>query len=441
MYTLMKAKTIDQTLTLEHTPVVVSGGLHASFVEFEFCEKWDGFVVTAVFWKNKQNAYHVMLDEANRCEIPREITDDAGTFYFGIFGVNADGVQRTTEAVLYTVKQGAITTDTKPSDPTPDIYTQIMTEFLSFEKEIRAAQEAFQSGMAQAWADYQTSLTQQQTAFEENLTQQQTAYEQSMNAQWETFKEGGDFVMKDDYAQDMAGKAEKDHVHSAEDITSGVLPPERGGTGASSLPELCSSMGSATAPYLAIVGNINLDMLNAALGQNNLEYVHGLGQAFHMYSRFKGETVSTQELKTCDNWEEIDANEAAKSEILESPLLFQFIGNRDYFIPIRKIAADMSHTSTNTPLTTKTLTVTITEDMLSGAAKLICSAAYKSMGGESHLTLNGVQIYGVSSGSTERSAIFLLDLASCGITSPGEYTLVATTRYATAYVKALIFHI
>lgn len=309
MNTTIRVKCIDQVLTLEHTPVVASGGLNEDFIEFEFCGKWDGFVLTAVFWKNEKDAYHVLLDEANCCQVPPEVTADEGLVYFGVFGVNAEGVQRTSNVLTYHIEKGAITTGTKPSEPTPDIYTQIMQEFQRFETEITQQQTAFEGSMGEAWAAFQTQLSQQQTAFEEALTQQQNDYETNMNQQWSDFKTGGDFVLKTDYEKDMPNKADKEHTHSADDITSGVLPVERGGTGVQSLDKLSGALGVATAPYLALVGNANADMVDAALGKNNEDRVKSVGLALAMYARFKDPTIDIAtefpELIKCDTLSEI----------------------------------------------------------------------------------------------------------------------------------------
>lgn len=128
MGTIIRVRCTDQVLTYENTPVIASGGRVEDFVAFEFCSKWDGFVRTAVFWRSEDNAYHVLLDDDNTCEIPHEVLEQDGTLYFGVFGVNSAGRQRTTEVLTYRIVRGTITEGTKPTDPTPDIYTQLMAK-------------------------------------------------------------------------------------------------------------------------------------------------------------------------------------------------------------------------------------------------------------------------------------------------------------------------
>lgn len=210
MSTIIKVRCTDQVLTFENTPVIASGGLEEDFVSFAFCSKWDGLVKTAVFWRSEEEVYHVLLDEADSCPIPREVLAVEGVIYFGVFGVNEAGKQRTSEVLRYNIAKGAITEGTKPTDPTPDIYTQILGEFLRYENEINATLDDF----ARSWAEYQAAMTQAQTdheeavarrqqEYEEALTKRQEDYETGMTQTWEQFKTGGDFVLKVDYEKDQ----------------------------------------------------------------------------------------------------------------------------------------------------------------------------------------------------------------------------------------------
>lgn len=132
----IKVVCIDQTLAFNNTPVITSGGLNEDFVSFTFCALWSGFTRTAVFWRNEKEVYHQTLDAEDRCQIPPEVTGEDGVIYFGVFGVNAKGVQRTSEVLNYRIHKGAITTGTKPSNPTPDIYTQILARCQDVKDEV-----------------------------------------------------------------------------------------------------------------------------------------------------------------------------------------------------------------------------------------------------------------------------------------------------------------
>lgn len=150
MSTNIKMRCIDQVLAFESTPVIASGGLEEDTLQVSFCSKWDGLAKTAVFWLTEDEAYHVTLDLNDSCVIPREVLADEGVFYFGIFGVSESGRQRTTEAVRYTIAKGAITAGTKPSDPTPDVYTQLLAKYA--ETQAIAQQAVAEAGASAAAA-------------------------------------------------------------------------------------------------------------------------------------------------------------------------------------------------------------------------------------------------------------------------------------------------
>lgn len=189
--TVIKVKCVDQTLVFASTPLVASGGINEDFMQFTFCSKWDDLEKTAVFWRSEADVYHVLLDEENSVQVPPEVTADAGVIYFGVFGVNVEGKQRTSEVLTYTIEQGTITTGTKPSDPTPDIYTQLLAkygEMRDIAAETRAAEAAFEQKMTQDQAafeqevaadheEHRQEVAQAQQAFEQQMTQDQAEYE------------------------------------------------------------------------------------------------------------------------------------------------------------------------------------------------------------------------------------------------------------------------
>ena len=132
---VIKVNCIDQALAFENTPVIASGGLE-DYVSFTFCERWEDYTRTAVFWRNEADAYHVVMGRENICQLPPEVTGDEGIVYFGVFGVDGDGKQRTSNVLTYRIEKGAITVASAPSDPTPDIYTQLLAMERAFETHI-----------------------------------------------------------------------------------------------------------------------------------------------------------------------------------------------------------------------------------------------------------------------------------------------------------------
>lgn len=117
----------DQVLAIINSPVIASGGVNENHIQFNFCSLWDGFAKTAVFYRNKEKVYYSLVDENNTCVVPKEVTETDGKMYFGVFGAS-DDIVRTSEILVYTIKEGAITSDLIVSEPTPDIYNQILSE-------------------------------------------------------------------------------------------------------------------------------------------------------------------------------------------------------------------------------------------------------------------------------------------------------------------------
>lgn len=137
--TTIKVSCIDQRLILTSGPVIASGGQNEDAVEFNFSPLWDGFDKTATFYRSREKAYHVPITD-NRCVIPHEVLADEGQICFGVFGVKGD-VIRTTEIMKYRVLEGALTTDTNPSDPTPDIYSELVNRIVSVENRATAIEQ------------------------------------------------------------------------------------------------------------------------------------------------------------------------------------------------------------------------------------------------------------------------------------------------------------
>jgi len=161
MKTIINVECIDQDMIVTNSPVLASGGVHESYIAFKFCSKWDGMTKTAVFYKNAKDVYHALVNEENMCEIPHEVTDSEGTMYFGVFGVLGE-VTRTSKVLKYKIKQGAITEALKPSDPTPDIYQQLISKYDSILKnqaEFVADQDALMKEYQETWTkEVETSI-------------------------------------------------------------------------------------------------------------------------------------------------------------------------------------------------------------------------------------------------------------------------------------------
>ena len=123
--TLIKIDCLDQRLIVASAPTLASGGKNENEVEFNFCEKWNGFEKVAVFYRDVKDPYKSTIDGIGRCVVPWEVLTSDGYIFIGVFGVK-DDITRTSEILRYKIKLGAITEDLKPSDPTPELWEQIL---------------------------------------------------------------------------------------------------------------------------------------------------------------------------------------------------------------------------------------------------------------------------------------------------------------------------
>ena len=127
----------DQLLKITEAPVMASGGLNEIRVVFDFCDKWTGFIKTATFYRDEENVYYAVLDENDTCIVPWEVCYEEGTFFFSVFG-EKDNTRRTASVVRCKVKKGAITTDMHPSDPTPELYDQVLANAAQMREDYNA---------------------------------------------------------------------------------------------------------------------------------------------------------------------------------------------------------------------------------------------------------------------------------------------------------------
>ena len=125
--TLIRIKCEDQKLEPIVAPLIASGGVNETRVVFEFCELWNGFAKTAVFQHNKGHSYEAVLDAEDGCTIPSEVLTKQGNLFFGVYGVNAAGIRRTSVLLKYKIEQGVVE-GLQPEDPSPDVYEQLLAE-------------------------------------------------------------------------------------------------------------------------------------------------------------------------------------------------------------------------------------------------------------------------------------------------------------------------
>ncbi len=123
-HTIINAHITDQTMMISNVPPLASGSKDVVQVNFTFCTLWEGMTKTAVFYRTVDKVFHVIV-ENNTVTVPHEVLADKGAFNFGVLGILDEQV-RTTDMLSVDVVQGAIITATAITDPTPDVYAQII---------------------------------------------------------------------------------------------------------------------------------------------------------------------------------------------------------------------------------------------------------------------------------------------------------------------------
>ena len=109
----------NQVITRTDTNVIVADSRNYLQATFIFSEEWNGKEKTAIFIHDDK-AYHVLL-ENDKCLVPWEVIKP-GFLSVSVFA----GDLITTNACVTSIKDSGYTDGTKPSDPTPTIYEQIM---------------------------------------------------------------------------------------------------------------------------------------------------------------------------------------------------------------------------------------------------------------------------------------------------------------------------
>lgn len=106
----IKIKTNDQQLSIISAPIITSGDKGVDYLSVEFDSTWDGFTERyAVFYIDKNDPYQAKI-ENGQCPILAAVTQNDGTFCFGIWGRDASAEKVKTSSLLkYEVLPGAPT--------------------------------------------------------------------------------------------------------------------------------------------------------------------------------------------------------------------------------------------------------------------------------------------------------------------------------------------
>ena len=131
------AEVRERELRLTSIPMMPSGSRNHLRIRITFDSEWDGATKTLVAYRDLARPYHAPLGLDGMALIPHEVLAEQGVVYLGVFGVAGD--QRITSTIVrYGVNEGALTDGLQPSDPTPEMWDQL----ISAVTEVRQAAES-----------------------------------------------------------------------------------------------------------------------------------------------------------------------------------------------------------------------------------------------------------------------------------------------------------
>ena len=195
---VIKASIRDQMLTVTEAPRIASGGQFENRIAFDFCEKWYGLAKVGVFYNVPYKPYKNVIGEDGICIVPPEVTAKKGNMYFGVVGVDGEGITRTSEVVSYYIYEGANDTGAVISEPTQEIWQQCLAEIAQAWKATQEARDEVAKviGMAEGA---------EKTAGEAKNLAENHAKNHS--------KGGKDYI-----SPESIGAANKEHEHYASEI-------------------------------------------------------------------------------------------------------------------------------------------------------------------------------------------------------------------------------
>lgn len=127
--TTIYAATSDQVLVATRLPRVGCNNQNTVKLHVEFDSPWNGYTKSAVFHTSKDpTPYEVILSSDGNCLIPAEVLAEEAILYIGVKGVKtASSEIKASTPIKYKVLAG--TPSAVISDPTPNVYQQLLTAY------------------------------------------------------------------------------------------------------------------------------------------------------------------------------------------------------------------------------------------------------------------------------------------------------------------------
>lgn len=134
--TTIFAKTTDQVLVATQLPRVACNNQNTVKLHVDFDSVWDGYVKSAVFYTSKDpTVYEIILSTDGNCIVPAEVLIEDATLFIGVRGIKTASKEvKSSTLVKYRVLAG--TPSVVISDPAPNVYQQLLMEYVATRKEL-----------------------------------------------------------------------------------------------------------------------------------------------------------------------------------------------------------------------------------------------------------------------------------------------------------------
>lgn len=152
MYTIVKARVLDQTLLIVDHPPLAAGGKNHILVEVEFDDSWAGYGKLAVFHRTEEPGRVYRAQMVNDAAlVPWEVCLKSGYVQFSVEGA-AGTVTRTTSSVPLRLQKG-VPAGLTPQEPLPDVYQQLLSAFGGVEQSIAVERARLDAQLAASTVD------------------------------------------------------------------------------------------------------------------------------------------------------------------------------------------------------------------------------------------------------------------------------------------------
>ena len=201
---------------------------------------------------------------------------------------------------------------------------------------------------------------------------------------------------------------------------------------------------SSIPTYLTLVGNVNVDMVNASLGMNNEDTIKGVGKALAMYGRYYNSSLSLTtnfaNLVKCDTLSNILSNANALKEALNNTHISTLVMNNNYAKSKLLTTLNTISKSVDYNTSTDTISVSVTSAHINKTKFLVLDYSLgtpNASGCTAYIKFNGVTIANISYNASASNS-FMLNLADYGITTAGTYSLVVYAKGGSGSIKTSV---